>query len=1025
MIKYFVAAALLSAWISLPVAAENSGANPVLRQEQDYFCRRTAPMELQGKISLWRERGAIPLYLNAPGSVMIPDWKGPDDVEVTVYLLHDDRFLYFGALVRDAGFQNQENSGQFYCGSGFQLAFDPLDDTIVPGYDGNDIELGFGKLRDGRDTAHCWVGGEALRAGENRDIKVKVTPAGTNQRLYEAAIPWTALKPFVPGPNRHFGFNVLYNAARDGKRRGWLHWTPGVGEGKLAFLFRNIRLVPAGTGQGEAAINLDKTQYSSGEKAIISLYLPTDRTGRGEAVFSVSDAARVLTTEKLAFSAEAGGTVLRFPYHIGRLRGAGLTVTATAAYPGGSAALTAEMQNLSPAILEAEADRLAGRNRAFRERLRAAAGSGVDITYPQVAAAVCDTTLKYRRLDLKKGDLIRKFALLPQIHRQFKQLDALLDQAGQELTDRQNRRLPELPVPRPAMANLVIRSGSFYSQDAPVIMIGPLGWGEVYNDLAWVAELGFNAVGGTLIAENVTPAPGRSRTDFAAGFDGRMKAMRKFNLAFDFLISPHPIPEGWKKAHSEMMQYQTGGWIKSSLYTPATREMIAAMWSNLLPLIRNNPNLVSLNLVNEWCFSDGLKTIHPVMLLKFRAAMKTRYGNIAALNRQWRTDYSGFDAIDPLALKGKSLGGFYDYERFRREEGLENLRFLRELAEKYAPGIACQVKTIAVTDLNPEQYTPVGVEREQRGQIMEIAGSDCAGTMELDYYRSVLPARPAADTEFHLARNTTPKEAVTDCWSAVLHGENMRLYYTWCPRYSAELLAAGAMLHNPPVLAALGRTALDIRRLVPEITVFQQAIFSAEVALLYSPASLYTESGYPSQLRQCHTLLSNLDAPVRFISERQLAAGDFARIKVLVIPGAWRLEPATAAALNRFATRGGRIWITGGSRFTDPFGAPLPSFPFTALEPTAANLDLVLGQGGVTRLVRNGSAKTGAPLELRSVALPDKILFYAINYGAPVDFSPVVDGRPLPAANELISGTEVRFPLRLETRQPMIFMVKR
>jgi len=1004
-------------------AADNSGNNPVMRQESDYPCRRlTAPFEFRGQLDDWRRNGAIPLFLNGPGNVMIPDWKGPEDVDVTVYLLHDDRALYFGAVVHDVNPGYQEKSSALYRGNGFQIAFDPLDDTILPGYDGNDIELGLGKLNDGRTAVHCWVGGEAMKSGPHGDIKAQITAIGENTLLYEMAIPWASLKPFNPATRDSFGFDVLYNTSRNGERRGWLHWTPGIGEEKLAFMFRNVRLVPAGKGIGEAVITTNAAQYSSGDHAMVSLYLPTDQTGGGKAVFTVAAEGKVIDSATVNFQAQPGGVVVRFPYAIGRLRGNGLEVSAQAAYPGGETRLTVELLNLSVAVLEADANRLAARLREFRAKLKQAQANGIPVDYPQVAAAVSDVTLKYRGNDLKKPELLQKFSLLPKIRRQFQTIDAMLSRAETELAALQNTPKICRKVPTPPMENLSIRDGVFYSGNEPVMLIGPHSWWGVYSDLPLVSELGFNMVGGTLIAGDVTPAPGKIRKGFAQGIDKSLKELKKLNLAYDFLISPHPLPDGWKKEHPEITSYEGSGWVKSSLYIPATRTMIETMWSALLPIVRDNPNLVSLNLVNEWCFSDGIKTIHPTMLNRFHAAMRTQYGTITELNRHWKSNYADFTAIDPLQLKRGTIGGFYDYEKFRNNEALENLKFLRNLAKKYAPGIPCQVKTIAVTDLNPEQYTPVGVERELRGKIMEISGSDCAGPMELDYFRSVVPDKPAADTEFHVSQNTTPAEMATDCWSAILHGEGMRQYYVWSPNYSAELLAAGAVLHNPASLEALGRTVLDIRRLAPEIAAFQRAVPDAEVGMLYSPASLYCAREYPAALRQCYARLSRLDAPLRFVSELQLAEGNFAKLKLLVIPGASVLEPATVTALNRFTSGGGKILVQSVKNFTDPYGRPLAKFEF---EPAGSDTDWnrTLDSARITRPIRNNN---GAFVELRTVDTADGILFYAINYGAPFDFAPrTATGQTLSGAVELISGQAVTFPLRLETRKPLLFKVKK
>ena len=220
MIKKIFTAVFLAGSVAL--AAEN----PVVAQKADYPCRESRNFEFRGNPDDWRSRGALPLFLNGSENRVIPDWRGPDDVEATVYLLYDSANLYLAGLVRDASFVKQESSGQLYRGSGFQAAFDPLDDTLLPGYDGNDVEIGFGKLADGRDVAHCWVAGMTGSSGEAGDVKVKVTELGKGIQFYEAAIPWSRLVPFDPAKQDHFGFNILYNANDGRERRGWLHWTP-------------------------------------------------------------------------------------------------------------------------------------------------------------------------------------------------------------------------------------------------------------------------------------------------------------------------------------------------------------------------------------------------------------------------------------------------------------------------------------------------------------------------------------------------------------------------------------------------------------------------------------------------------------------------------------------------------------------------------------------------------------------------------------------------------------------------------
>ena len=175
-------------------------------------------------------------------------------------------------------------------------------------------------------------------------------------------------------------------------------------------------------------------------------------------------------------------------------------------------------------------------------------------------------------------------------------------------------------------------------------------------------------------------------------------------------------------------------------------------------------------------------------------------------------------------------------------------------------------------------------------------------------------------------------------------------------------------------------------------------------------------------------MLSHLDAPVRFVSERQLENGAFANMKLIVVPAAAYVPAGTVEALNRFAEKGGVVAVMDGALRSDPYGDPLPLLKKGrriegAID--AAGFDRLLTECGISRPVRLRGVVPGQ-IELRSVRLsPEETLFYAINYGPAVEFRPELEGVPVESARELISGKDVRFPVELKNRQPVMFKVKK
>ena len=119
----------------------------------DYICRHTArPVTLTGQLKDWRKAGALPLVLAAPNNIAISGWQGPKDVQVVCYMLWDKQYFYFAAVVDDASPTRVNSAAMLWMGDGLQLAFDPLCDSLLPDYDGNDIELGFGKTKKGVES---------------------------------------------------------------------------------------------------------------------------------------------------------------------------------------------------------------------------------------------------------------------------------------------------------------------------------------------------------------------------------------------------------------------------------------------------------------------------------------------------------------------------------------------------------------------------------------------------------------------------------------------------------------------------------------------------------------------------------------------------------------------------------------------------------------------------------------------------------------------------------------------------------
>jgi len=142
---------------SIVLAEEGNG--------EDYSCRRAMKtITVDGDMSDWVDQRPLPLMLVGAENVAIPSWKGPDDCSAIVYLMWDDANLYFAAKVTDDVHHHPDSGHGMYNGDCFQIAFDPLDDSLIPGYDGNDMEIGIGDTKAG-PVIYAGVGGQSGVSG--------------------------------------------------------------------------------------------------------------------------------------------------------------------------------------------------------------------------------------------------------------------------------------------------------------------------------------------------------------------------------------------------------------------------------------------------------------------------------------------------------------------------------------------------------------------------------------------------------------------------------------------------------------------------------------------------------------------------------------------------------------------------------------------------------------------------------------------------------------------------------------------
>jgi len=147
------------------------------------------------------------------------------------------------------------------------------------------------------------------------------------------------------------------------------------------------------------------------------------------------------------------------------------------------------------------------------------------------------------------------------------------------------------------------------------------------------------------------------------------------------------------------------------------------------------------------------------------------------------------------------------------------------------------------------------------------------------------------------------------------------------------------------------RAALDVRRLSNEIALFWN--LEAEVALLYSKTNILQvpydllkahHTPYLQTLRHAYDGTRHLDAPITFVSERQLLAATKTS-KILVLPACRYLPEPVFAALDHYLRQGGTLVLLPAGPQADEYARPQDYLARWGLHIRATHLPTVEGRG--------------------------------------------------------------------------------
>jgi hypothetical protein len=370
-----------------------------------------------------------------------------------------------------------------------------------------------------------------------------------------------------------------------------------------------------------------------------------------------------------------------------------------------------------------------------------------------------------------------------------------------------------------------------------------------------------------------------------------------------------------------------GGPCIICLESPHTRQAVVEYFQKVVPALRDSGRQKFYPLDWEFayiCFCDR-------SLAMWRGWLARQYPSVDALNEVWGTDFADFDSVTFPALKcteEPNRAKWYDFARFNCWRFTDYMTWARSEVRRLAPGALTSTGAPFYMLAGQMGWAGIDAEALDRSVNDVILNEAQPSTLTTDLLRSIaVEKKLIQDSEYH--------GDIAHIMAHFLHGDGYVSMWFWPEKLTPDppSFYASDIGRSPRVpledVALCMRSALDVRRLTPYILPFHDQL--AEVALLYSHDSMLQ---LPPELRQgrdtphlfaIRTIYEGtvyLDAPTRFLTERQVDEGRWGQVKLLILPAVEYQNPTTQTALLDWVRKGGTLVSTPNSWLADQYARP-------------------------------------------------------------------------------------------------------
>jgi hypothetical protein len=568
------------------------------------------------------------------------------------------------------------------------------------------------------------------------------------------------------------------------------------------------------------------------------------------------------------------------------------------------------------------------------EQLRAA---GQDVAYPRVSLTVLENFIPWADQELRVTGKRQPW------HRRRAEfavadLDELTSRLKQQVQDASAGRLRLPEVPRwTGQQRPRINGSSFVGPVAfpnraesatttrPIFFVGYGHFDQCRKDIEKFPGYGVNLIQSSEWGvDAIYPKPDVVSDEKIKLTLDTLDRARRAGVAVDLLLSVHYFPRWMVKKHPHLDQARHG-FIGYSIYAPEAREFLRQYVRRILPPLKDHPALLSICLTNE---PTNVEEPSEHSRRAWHAWLRGRYGDVAALNRAWRTDFANLEAVhlpNPIGESAEKRPSphWSDWVRFNQEWFAEFHTMLADAVHEIAPDLPVHAKaqtwqfyhfdTVAngidpllfanFSNINGNDSPNLYNFSKGEGLSTGFAQSWQEQATGYQLLRSVKDA-PVFNSENHVildreTRHVPAAHVRAALWQGAVHGQSATTIWAWERESDPDSDLAGSIMERPACAEMVGIVSHDLNRLSLEMTQLQK--LPPRVVLLQSiSAATWDGRAYHDALRRTHTALSFTGLKLGFITERQLEQKTTVDAPVLIIAGVNHLSDAAYEALTRY-----------------------------------------------------------------------------------------------------------------------------